>query len=506
MRKLVTTALALCAICTYSYGQMRQPVQRHQSDEEKLLRSMHKNITSEKLYDYVKHLSDSTIYQGRLAGSEGMNRAAKWAQDKFKEWGLEVLEGAPGFIQEYPHPCVEIGYGSYMKILFPVEKAGKQKSKESVYLEKSYPWADGWFAGGTSGNGEITADVVYVGYGVTAPELGYDDYAGIDVKGKIVLLEGETPNTSRNDDTLRMWYPYTLHQHKVANAVKHGAAGMLYKWVPGPNNGYDPNFIYAYVTTPVVNDIFLGTGKTYQEVIKGIRKEKKPASFATGKKATIKMNATYNPKATGKNVIGYIKGSDPILCNEYVIVSGHMDHLGMIPYHIAGANDNNSATAALMGVAEALAKSGVRAKRSIIFMNLDGEEAGLTGSTYYTQHPLVPKEKVKLIMNLEQCGIGDNMSISIGYQTPEIKKYFEQANEKYIHRPLSTGTSRHVTRPRTDGAVFMKAGYPAGDFGTGGGAPSYYHHPKDDWNTMNGETLEDAAKMVLWTLITAANE
>lgn len=503
MNKLfLTTVLFLCC-CSLCLGQRNHSSQI--SDTEKVLKSMHRNITSEKLYGYVKHLSDSTIFQGRLAGSPGMERAVKWAQNLFQEWGLEVLPGAPGYIQEYPHPCVEVGYGSYMKILFPVEKTGKPKGKEPVYLEKSYPWADGWFAGGTSGNGEVTADVVYVGYGVTAPELGYDDYAGIDVKGKIVLMEGETPNTSRNTDTLNMWYPYTLHQHKVENAAKHGAAGMLYKWVPGPNNAYVPGFVYAYITQPVMNDLFLGTGKDYRETVRKIKKEKKPASFATGKRATIKMNTTYNPNATGKNVIGYIKGSDPVLCNEYIIVSGHLDHLGMIPYHIAGANDNNSATATLMGAAEALAKSGVRPKRSIIFMNLDGEEAGLTGSTYYTKNPLVPKEKVKLIINLEQCGIGDNISVTAGYETPDILNYFKQANNQYVHRPLSTGTSRHVTRPRTDGAVFMKAGYPAGDLGTWGGAPSYYHHPKDDWNTINGETLEDAAKLVLWTAITAAN-
>ena len=105
------------------------------------------------------------------------------------------------------------------------------------------------------------------------------------------------------------------------------------------------------------------------------------------------MNATYNPNATGKNILGMIKGSDPILCNEYVIISAHLDHLGMIPFLIEGANDNNSSSAAMLGVAEALAKSKIKPKRSIIFMSVDGEEAGLTGSTYYTNHPLCPKTK-----------------------------------------------------------------------------------------------------------------
>ena len=498
MRKISLLSLLCFLPAAFVCGQ-----QRELTDTEKYLQSMHKNITSEKLFNYVKHLSDSS-YEGRLAGSEGMAKAVAWAQDKFSEWELESPAGTTNYIQQFPHPCTEIHYGSDIKIWFPLATE-KNKSKTPSYIAKSYAWPT-WFAGGTSGNGEITADIVYAGFGVTAPELGYDDYEGIDVKGKIVLIEGETPNTSRDKDTLLMWYPYTLHQHKVENAVKHGAAGMLYKWVPGPNNGYDPDFIYAYITDPIADDIFAGTGKTYAETVKSIKETKKPASFATGKRATIKMNATHNPDATGKNVIGLIKGSDPVLCNEYVIVSGHLDHLGMIPYHIAGANDNNSATAVLMGVAEALAKSEIKPKRSVLFMNLDGEEAGLTGSTYYTLNPLVPKEKVAGILNLEQVGVGENINISYGIEYPEMGEYFKKTNNAYIHRILNIRANNHITRPRTDGAVFMKAGYPCVDIGaSGGGWKSYYHHPKDDWNTINPEILEDVAKLLYLTTIEIAN-
>ena len=87
-----------------------------------------------------------------------------------------------------------------MDILFPVT----QGKKKTVWISKTYPWADGWFAGGMTSDGEVTADVVYAGFGVTAPELAYDDYKDIDVKGKIVLVEGETPNISRNPDSLTM--------------------------------------------------------------------------------------------------------------------------------------------------------------------------------------------------------------------------------------------------------------------------------------------------------------
>jgi hypothetical protein len=100
--------------------------------------------------------------------------------------------------------------------------------------------------GSTSGNGEVTAEVVYAGYGITAPELGYDDYAGIDVKGKIILIEREAPvSPDAGAEKFNPWYNYSFHQTKLENAVKHGAAGMLYNYGPisNPNNAYNEKFM-----------------------------------------------------------------------------------------------------------------------------------------------------------------------------------------------------------------------------------------------------------------------
>lgn len=469
------------------------------TDEQKYLDAMHRIITSEKLFGYVRQLSDSVL-EGRLAGSPGMAKAVDIVKGYYLAWELIPAGDKGTYIQEFPHPCVEIKEGSTMDILFPI-LAGR---KDVAWISKSYPWADGWFAGGMSDNGEVTADIVYAGFGVTAPELGYDDYKDIDVKRKIVLIEGETPNRSRQPDSLALWYNHTLHQTKLNNAVQHGAVGLLYKWVPGPNAPYNPGFVYCHVTDTVVNDIFRGTGKTYAETIRKIYESQSPASFHTGKKAHIKMNATYNPNATGKNIIGVIRGSDPILANEYVIISGHLDHLGMIPYHIEGANDNNSATAVLLGVAEALSKSEIKPKRSVVFMSLDGEEAGLTGSTYYTRHPIFPKDKVAAIINLEQVGAGEILATSYNYKYPELAKIAQKVNQAYIHRRLLTWENFYRTRPRTDGAVFMQAGYPCMDYrSTGGG---FYHHPKDNTASINPEILQSEAEWLYWTTIFIANK
>ena len=497
MKKGILLLSAILALGSLSSSAQKRTATM--TDEEMYLDAMHHNITTEKIFGYVKQLSDPAL-EGRLAGSPGMAKAVDIVKGYFKEWEL-IPGGENGsYIQLFPHPCVEIQPGSTMDILFPVT----QDKKRTVWISKTYPWADGWFAGGMTSNGEVTADVVYAGFGVTAPELGYDDYKDIDVKGKIVLVEGETPNISRNPDSLAMWYKHTLHQTKLNNAAAHGAAGLLYKWVPGPNAPYNPGFVYCHVTDTVVNDIFRGTGKTYKETIRQIYKTQKPASFHTGKRAHIKMNATYNPNATGKNILGMIKGSDPILCNEYVIISAHLDHLGMIPFLIEGANDNNSSSAAMLGVAEALAKSKIKPKRSIIFMSVDGEEAGLTGSTYYTNHSLVPQNKVVAILNLEQVGVGEMLGANYHYKYPELAELSEKANDRYVHRRLFTSETHFLTRPRTDGAVFMKAGYPCIDLWALGGG--YYHHPKDNTQSINPDILRAATEWLYWTTIFIADK
>lgn len=471
---------------TFNLSAFAQPVTEN-TPERTCLDAMFAHIKGQRIFADVRHLSDSTLYEGRLSGSSGMKRAVDWVASRYAEIGLEPLPGMIGYSQVYPVVCTEVNGPCNLSL-----------------DGRPCTWAEEWYSGGTSADGIVESEVVFAGFGVSAPELGYDDYAGIDVRGKIVLIEGETPNTSRNDDTLRIWYPYTLHQYKVANAVAHGAIGMLYRWVPGPNNGYDPSFVYAYVTDSLADAVFEGSGRNYQATLRQLRTEKRPASFATGKKARIQMTMSHRVDAKGYNLLGMVSGSDPELCREYVILSAHLDHLGMIPYHIAGANDNNSSTACLLAVAEALAKSPVKPKRSVIFLSLDGEEAGLTGSLYLTSHPVVPKENVKFILNLEQVGIGSGFSVGFKFDSPEIIAFIQQANDQYIHRPLRFYPNRYVTRPRTDGAVFMKNGYPAVDFYSVGGQ-SYYHEPRDSWEIQDPSILEDAAQALFWSLIHAAN-
>ena len=499
MKRFIAITLILCLLLSANSRAFAQQRQDPSSTREELyLDAMHRYITSDKLFGYVAQFSDS-IYRGRLVGTQAMALATAELETYFSRLGL-LPAGTKGYYQEYPNPSVEIGPRSGMSVLFPI---AQDKAKSPVWIEKTYPWAEGWFAGNYSGNGKVEAEVVYAGFGVSAPELGYDDYKGIDVKGKIVLIEGETPNRSRTPEDIAKWYTHTLHQTKMETAAKNGAVGMLYKWVPGPNSLYNPDFLYCHVNDMVVDDIFLGTGKTYRQTATQIYESLKPASFNTGKKARITMESLYNPHSTGKNLLGMIKGSDPLLANEYIMISAHFDHLGMIPWHIAGANDNLSCTAVMLGIAEALSMAEVKPKRSILFFSVDGEEAGLTGSLHFTQHPVVPKEQIKAIINLEQLGVGERFGASYAYNFPGFAPYIKEANDQYVHRRLNLSSTTYLPRPRTDGAVFMKAGFPCVDVrATGGG---FYHHPLDNPDSINPETLQAAANWLYWLIILLAD-
>ena len=223
----------------------------------------------------------------------------------------------------------------------------------------------------------MTGDVVYAGYGITAPELNYDDYAGIDVRGKIILIERESPvSPGAGAEKFNPWYKYSFHQYKLENASRHGAIGMLYNYGPiaNPNNSYIENFVYVHVGDSVVKDLFTGTGINYRENLDKINKTLKPGSFNTGKNVRIKMSTLHFPEGKGSNIVGLLKGSDPESNKEVIIIGAHLDHLGNCYEMMPGANDNASAVAVMLGIAKALAQNHIPLKRSVMFISFGSEE------------------------------------------------------------------------------------------------------------------------------------
>lgn len=484
------------ALLLFLFSFITATAQDEDQSERTLLNAMH-SISSHDLLEYVKIQCDDK-FQGRLTGTSEYQACAEWLAGEFSKWGISPAGENGTCYQWFEVPYTLIHPECAVILHIPVT------NKEEIL--KPYKYVSEYMPGSTSGSGKITAGVVYAGYGITAPGLGYDDYAGIDVKGKIILIEREAPvSPSAGAEKFKPWYIYSFHQTKLENAVKHGAIGMLYNYGPigNPNNSYDANFIYVHVGDSVVHDIFSGTGKDHAQIVRNINENLMPHSFSTGKVVTIEMNTSHYPHGKGTNVLGLIKGSDPDLGNETIIIGAHLDHLGKCYEIIPGANDNASAVSVMMGVAKALAGSKIRLKRSVLFIAFGSEEQALLGSKAYIKNPVMPLDRSVLI-NMDGVGIGQSISANAGKDFPLLWSFIENANKKYIHRYLATNSFPNLGRPRLDASIFLSAGVPSLSFSTFGSA-NFYHIPQDNIDIIKPEIMEDLAQLLFVSVIEMAN-
>jgi len=461
------------------------------TDEDRLVTAMH-GISSHPILDWVKELA-SEKYQGRLTGTPSYDASAAWAADLFKAWKLKPIGDKGTYYQKFPNPYTLVLPGAELKLHVPVPGGGT--------IFKSYVFEDEYYPGSTSDSGTATAEVVYVGYGISAPELNYDDYAGVDVKGKFVAFEPEVPvGPEPNADAFKKWRPYSFHDYKMKNAAAHGAIGVVYNYfIVNPNCAYIKGFQWAAVSRAVMDDLFAGTGKKHTDVIAQIRQTLQPASLALGKTMTMKHVNEHHPEGIGSNVVALIEGTDPLLKDEVVIVGGHLDHLGLNPVLMPGAHDNASGAVVALAVAEALTRAKVPLKRSVLFILFGAEEQGVKGSEYYIAHPLVPNAKVKAFINLESVGRGERIGVGSGRNYPDIYAVMERLNAKYIHRPISASQNANLARPRQDAAHFLWANIPTVSVGVSGAPPlpyASYHTTKDRWEILTPEIMEDLARLV----------
>jgi hypothetical protein len=481
-------------VSTFLAGQRRGA---ELSDEQKILQAMH-SISSCDLFGYVKELA-SDKYEGRLTGTDTYNASARWVASHFEKWGITPVGDDDTYFQAFPNPYTLVFPDCEVSLHIPVNDGS---------IKKYYRYFDEFIPGSTSGSGEVTAEVIYVGYGATAPELGYDDYEGVDVEGKIVLMEREVPVSPNKDEELfKKWRPYSFHQYKLENAVKHGAKGMIYNYGPigNPNNSYDAGFIYSHVGDVVVKDVFAGTGYDHGKVVSQIRKDLKPQSFDTGKVVTIKNTTEHHPDGIGLNVVGLLVGSDPELRDEIIIIGGHLDHLGKCYTIMPGANDNASAVSVMMGMADAFHNCPIKPRRSILLLGFGAEEQGVAGSDYYCENPIFPLEKTVGLINMDGVGCGDKISALAAENFPEFWEFIDNANTKYIHRIVNTSSFSNIARPRLDAARFMWKDVPTISFSVYG-SRSYYHNPLDDIDTITPEILEDMAQLLFLAVLDMANQ
>jgi hypothetical protein len=489
--KLVTRVLTILFLATISSSiYATQPI----SDEMRLQQVV-ESITEEELMEYVNEMVDPK-YGGRLAGHPGYMDIAAWLVDKLQSWGVEPLGDNGTYYQQFSWPYSEVKSTGKL-ILFNGNK------------RTAFQAPDDYYPGANSARGKVKGDIVFVGFGISAPELGYDDYEGIDVKGKLVMFTSGTPYQGREEEQLNKWGTYSGSSYKFKQAHEKGAAGILFMdKMANPGAPYFPKFFYANIGPSVVDEIFAGQQQSAEEVIKEIRESMKPRSFAIRHKMEIGSDTRYFPNGTTANVVGYIPGNDPLLKEEAIIIGAHLDGQGNLGFHFPGALDNASGVADVMAVARALAQYKGEMKRSIVFVFFAAEEVGLVGATHFCKNPPFGPKKTMMFMNLDMVGNGSGLAVWGGQSYPDVFKHFSNANDQFLNRSLRTSEARRpMGRPRTDGAVFAQHGYPTLHISTTDLVkPMFYHDLRDTADLLVPDIMRDVSRMLFVGILNMAND
>src|SRR6266403_4187609 len=380
-------------------------------------------ITPDALLAHIKTLA-SDEFEGRSPGTKGEELSIKYISDQFRSIGLKPGNPDGSYFQEVPLA----GIKSEPKMILAV--AGKPP------VELKYP--DDFVASSARLQPEIkvdNSDLVFVGYGVVAPEYGWDDYKGVDVRGKTILMLINDPavpdpkDPSKLDEKMfkgkamtyygRWTYKYEIAAQKGAAAaiIIHETEPAAYPWqvvrsswgkenfeLDNPNKNMDAVSARSWITRDVAKKLFADCGQDFDALKKlAITKEFRPVSLKA--KAIIEIKQQIR-SFKYHNVIGKLEGDDPKLRDEYIIYTAHWDHLGRHPelqgdQVFNGAIDNASGVASVIQLAAAFKKLNPPPKRSVLFMATTAEEAGLLGAKYYAEHPLYPLEKTLADINLD---------------------------------------------------------------------------------------------------------
>jgi hypothetical protein len=383
---------------------------------------------------YLKDLASDSML-GRKSGQPGGVLAEDYIASRLKEWGIEPGGVNGTYFQPFTFPQFNIGPGARLEIITDRKR-------------KDFDYEDCWRVWTYSGSGRFTAEIVFVGYGIHAPEKGYDDFADVNIQGKMALLITETPlNLGRilGDDV--------DIKKRILSIQKHGAKGVFICDCPVPGKRtiqgsldaevYKPDFVIIRIEASVARYVFRDLPTDLSYLIQEMDSTSRPQSYATGVMAALEVDAVYDENRPTRNVLGRISGSDKKLKGEYIIVAAHMDHLGINPQGevMNGANDNASGTSVAMEVARVLKKSRSKLKRSVVFFLWAAEEQGYRGLTYYCQHPVYPLEKTVAYITMDMVGHGNGkVTVSGKDYRPDLWEFLAQHVPENIFKYVQPST------------------------------------------------------------------
>jgi hypothetical protein len=479
MKNILRALLVLSAVILSALA----PVLR--ADE---LAEAEKQIKAHELYDLCKVMA-SREFSGRLSGHAGYTKAAQWAADKFKEWGLRPLDQEAGYLQPYPSPYSVLESAELAVDLPPVATASKETAATRLKAELAKDFLPLVF----SDSGELQgAAVVFCGWGICAPEIGYDDYAGIDARGKFVLCFRGTP-----DKTDHRYQVHDEHRSRMQTAKNKGAKGIVYIYEEvqiNPNGDVIPGFTPLMISDAFADQLLKADNFTCSQLKKDLLAYQRPLSFPLLARFDYQVKSRLDGAGVGYNVAAWVEGSDPELRREVVVLGAHYDgcgeHLGLL---FPGANDNASGSSVVLGAAKAAALLGEKPKRSLLFVLFGGEEKGLQGSTWFAEHMPGSIDKVVAMFNFDMEGEGAKALAAISAVPETLKSTILRADEK-----SKTLAETMVMNPPgvrgSDFAPFFNKGIPCASFWSNG-PHIEYHTIGDTIYRINPDILADIARL-----------
>ncbi len=467
-------------------------------------------ITRDSIEAHLVYLADDAR-EGRMTGQPGHEAAARYVADRFAELDMEPA-GENGWYQQVPLISYRIDTESTSVI---THRDGEDT--ELVYRE-NYGMAGDKVRGATTVRGQV----VYVGYGTHAPELGYSDYDGIDVEGKIVALFRGAPATLPHNERAY----YASSRTKAQEAVSRGAIGSVglrsrlsqqrmpwerYKKLTGTKPGmawvnlsgeatdYFPQLLGTVtISAATATKLFAGTPIAFADALAAIEASR-PSSTPLGLEMTLSRN-TLHEQITSPNVIGVVRGSDPVLADEYVVFSGHLDGLGRgVPENdddiYNGAYDNAMGIALMLEAARALAAAPPR--RSVLFIAVTGEERGLLGSDYFAHYPTVPTAALVANVNLDMplflYPVADLIAFGSEHSSLEAVVAEAAVAEGFVLSPdplpeetLFVRSDQYSFVRKGVPSAYLVPGFTSSDPNVDGASlfrdhlKNYYHRPSDD--------------------------
>jgi hypothetical protein len=458
------------------------------------------DFDADRYLQHIKYLASPEL-RGRATGSPELEKAAQYIVEKFRADGLQPPPGAKSYLQPFQvTTSARLGRGNRFEVSANGESQNLESGKQFIPFN-------------FSSTAKVSASVVFAGYGITAPEYNYDDYKGLDVKGKLVLVLAHEPQEYDEKSVFsgKVYTDHSQYYSKASNAKSHGASGVIvvadrinhkqdaeelerFGRTQGPADAGIP---FVQVKEEVVAPWFEAVGKDIRKLEADIDADLQPRSFAFNRVEVRETIDVERAVKTVNNVTGWLPGQT----DEYLIVGAHYDHLGlgeqfsMAPSLAGtvhpGADDNASGTAAVLELARYFAAQ-PKPKRGILFMTFAGEELGLLGSGYYANHPEMPLGKAVTMINLDMVGRVRDGKLYVG--------------------GVATGTTLRAELDRVKARYKMKLDYSDSGYGSSdhtsftakqvpvlfffSGLHGDYHKPSDTWDKIDAPSSVELLRMV----------